>query len=183
MHKKSRLRRIAGRSGLPRNTTLRLSLIIHLLGPLKGKTPWWSRVSSLQYTHTAFELEGRMWDQAIDSVCLVYNADEWCREKVWTVPRRYAAFRVTTWVDWPHVVKAVESLEGRHGQRVRTLLRYLKLWPVPSWNCVSSVVIVLEAMGFETTSETPDELHRFLQLSVEIPTTVSGMGPSVEQIA
>lgn len=163
--------------------THRLSLIVHLLGPLKGKTPWWSRASGLHYTHTAFEVDGKLWDQPIDDLCYCYNADEWCREKLWTVPREYAAFRITTWVDGPHVTKAVERLEGRHGQKVRTLMRYLHLWPMKAWNCVSSVVIMLDAMGFETSAETPDELHRFLQLSVSIPASISRMGPSIEQIA
>lgn len=173
----------SGISGLSRNTTQRLSIIVHLLGPLKGKTPWWGRISGLHYTHTAFEVDGKLWDQPITDVCLCYEADDWCRRKMWTVPRDYTAFRVTAWVNGPHVTQEVESLEGRHGQRVRTMLRYLHLWPTKTWNCVSSVVVVLRAMGFETSAETPDELFRFLQLSVSIPASFPRMGTSVEQIA
>lgn len=170
----------SGISGLSRNTTHRLSVIIHLLGPLKGKTPWWGRISGLHYTHTAFEVNGKLWDQTIDDVCRCYNADEWCREKMWTIPRECAAFRVTAWVNGAHVAHEVESLEGRHGQKVRTMLRYFHLWPTITWNCVSSVVVVLRSMGLEISAETPDELYRFLQLSAA---SIPGMGTSVKQIA
>ncbi len=177
------LRRLDGLSGLPRNTNTRLTLIVHLLGPLKGKTPVWVRASRLRYTHTAFEVDNKLWDQPYKGRCRCLNADEWCAAKLWVVPRDYAAFQITAWVDWPVVTNAVESLEDRRGRPLLIALRWLHLWPLPVWNCVSSVTTMLNAMGLSTRAETPDELFNYLQLCTTIAPSVSRLAPSVEQIA
>lgn len=178
-----KLRGLSGLSGLSRNTNTRLTLTVHLLGPLGGKTPCWVRAARLHYSHAAFEVDNKLWDQPCRGRCCVRNADDWLSRKVWVVPRKYAAFRVTAWVDWPIMTQAVESLEGKRGIPLLIALRWLHLWPLPVWNCVSSVRTMLNAMGLPTRAETPDALFNYLRLCTDIAPAIPRLAPSVEQIA
>ena len=63
---------------------------------------------------------------------------------------------ISTWA----FIAACKRFEGRRTQRVRSILRHLRLWPKPAFNCCTPVRILVNALFEEEalTGETPDAL-------------------------
>lgn len=157
----------SGTRGHPEaDTPLRpMRLTVLVMGPAEGRTPWWSR--RLRFTHIVVVLGSYVWTQP------------------WKIkkgpernPNRYGRCRgLAKYIEQcgfdrdycQHVVEvedhdpdawaeACEAIEGRKSQRLRTVLRYLRLWPRPAWNCTSPVRVLLAGLGIEAKGETPDAI-------------------------
>jgi hypothetical protein len=145
-----------------------LCVTILALEPLKGKTPWWVRRAKLEYSHIVVCIADTIWDQPWKGTAAAYDALIWLddhsiEERDWQ--------RIDVVVEdhdpWAFIA-ACKKIEGRRSQRVRTVLRHMKLWPKPAWNCVSPVIEIINALHPDhppMTGETPDAI--IAQLTVE----------------
>jgi len=136
-----------------------VSLGVIALVPAAGKTPFWAR--KLEFSHIVLILNGVIWDQPIKGTGAAYIADEWMdaagRE------RDFFSVSLSMPDHSPEKFRAAcKEIENKKGQPIRTVLRALRMWPKPAWNCVSPVKVVLGSLGIELESETPDGIIREL---------------------
>lgn len=139
--------------------TIPIGFTIHFLGPDPKRTPWWARRARMGWTHVALQIGNRLWDQPFRGRGKCYMADAWLAEKrphrPWLGIDMEVRFEYTG-----RVFKALRRIERCKSQPIRSILRYLGLWPRPAWNCVSPIVEFLRASGSQIEANTPDDLFR-----------------------
>ena len=136
-----------------------VSIGIIALAPAVGKTPFWAR--KMEFSHIVVIMNDVIWDQPIRGKGGAYDAVEWMD----AAGRERDFVSVTLRVDDHNPSEfraACDEIENKNGQPLRTLLRALRLWPKPAWNCVSPVKVLLGSIGIELESETPDGIIREL---------------------
>ncbi len=162
---------LRGQSG--RTANLRPIIVaVHGFAPVPGKTPRWWRVCRPRWSHIALAIGEpipMIWDQPFRGVGQCYHADSFISDKA--LPGRHAIVLVIEVDDHdPEALyTAFRQIEGRKGQPIRTILRYLHLWPRPAWNCASPVRIVLNALDIPVRGETPDALISELEGPSRLP--------------
>ncbi len=173
-----------GISGLSRNTPSTVTLTVYFLGPIAGKTPLWIRLARLRYSHIAFAIGGKLWDQPFNDYCHVYDEAEWLVEKRKTGNRSYAAFTVRGELDWSVAEDAVNGLAGVRSIPPLIALRWLHLWPRPVRNCVTPVRTLLNIMGHFTDEETCDGIYKSLRFAAKACCVgLYGLDPRVVHVA
>lgn len=148
------------RSGAGQNQPRPVVVTVLALRPDRERTSWWVRRAKLDHSHVVISIGDVIWDQPWRGKAEAYSADEWIADKA-VIERGFT--RVD--LDYPDhdpwaYLNACKRIEGRHSQRLRTVLRYLKLWPRPAWNCTSPIRELLNALDPENpvNGETPDAL-------------------------
>ena len=146
-----------------------ITLCVYALAPVPSKTPWWARKAKLTYSHICLSLEDVVWEQGMGQLRGVrgraLRAGDWARSAFSTrrafkavaveftaTPQQMQAFR-----------QAAQDIAKRKSQPLRTVLRYLGLWPVPAWNCTSPVRVLFGALGHTLKGELPDDLIREIE--------------------
>jgi hypothetical protein len=121
---------------------------------------WWARLAGLKHSHITISLGYHMWDQPQQGVGQAFYAPSYVRDKgrapvvaITVRPKHYA----------PAVGRVLEQIEGRKTQVIRSAFRFLRLWPVPAWNCTSPVRLILGALDINVRGETPDAILRELE--------------------
>lgn len=158
--------------------TLTLSVVFY--GPC-SKTPWWWRLCRPRWSHVSLRIEDRVWDQPFVGVGATYRYDDFCADK-YEAGRRiaYVVLTVGDDTDLRSMFSAFRQIEHRRSQPILSVLRFLKLWPRPVWNCTSPVRLVLHSLGIPVTGETPDvlasELNRMADDSEVLATRIGLVG-------
>lgn len=135
-----------------------LTLEVIALEPHGDKTPWWARRAGLTYSHIVARLGEYIWDQPIKGEGQAYHAQEWldsaCAHErgFLTVTLELEDHDPAAWL------ASCRMIEGRKGQKIRTMLRHLRLWPTRPWNCTSPVRFLLLGAGCPVNGETPDAI-------------------------
>lgn len=145
----------------------RLVLSVMALKPDPNRTPWWFRITRMTYSHVVLMFNGQtLWDQPIRGYGKGYKADSWM--KAAGLHRDFWAAHFVVELDVDDFLGEVnDSTLVRKAQPIRTILRFLKLWPKPAWNCTSPVRMVCNAMlDFEMKGETPDAIVAELRKAV-----------------
>jgi len=134
------------------------SLLLIFLSPHPARVPIWARLAGQEYTHAVAMIGDHIWDQPIDEKGACYSAEEWLDAA--DVAERDAVFVILPGrdADPEATLRAFRKVAGRRGQRIRTMLRFLRLWPFRPWNCTSPIRILADAYGVPLTGETPDDL-------------------------
>lgn len=147
--------------GVQGRGTLSFTVGILALSPCPGRTPWWAR--RFKYSHiVTVGQAGYLWSQPIRGVGKTWTVEEYIKQA--GEDRSYVAVGLEfSHGDLPAWVAACKAVDNRRGQRVRTVLRYLHLWPRLAWNCTSPVRILLASQGVYLKGETPDALIRELR--------------------
>ena len=163
-----------GISGLSRNMPSTVTLKVYFLGPIAGKTPLWIRMARLRFSHIAFALGNKLWDQPFNDYCHVYDEADWLAKKRLADDREHAVFTVTGRMDWWSVNDTLRELEGVRSIPFLIALRWLVLWPAPVRNCVTPVRMMLNNMGLDMRrsyalekEETPDGIYKALRQAAQ----------------
>lgn len=135
----------------PSKVPFEVVLIFLTPGP---RTPKWCR--RFGFSHVVICFGDIVWDQPIKGEGKLYQKSYYLERKLKN--RVFTAFSVPGEINPAEMLATLRRLEGRKGQRLRSILRYLHLWPVPAWNCTSPVREILNTMGWPVTKETPDGL-------------------------
>lgn len=134
-----------------------LPIHLHVIAvkPKRGRTPIWGRV--LGHSHIVIMLGTQIWDQPIKGVGKAYDSQEWI--KALGPGRSYTEVCIEVPDHDPlRFTEACKACEGRKAQKYRTILRWLRLWPKPAWNCTSPVRLMLNALDINVEGETPDDI-------------------------
>lgn len=173
-----------GISGLSRNMPSTVTLKVYFLGPTAGKTPLWIRMARLRFSHIAFALGNKLWDQPFNDYCHVYDEADWLAKKRLFDDREHAVFTVTGKLDWWTAYDTLRELEGVRSIPFLIALRWLGLWPAPVRNCVTPVRMMLNNMGLDMKEETPDGIYKDLrQAAQEFSHPLFRLDPRVTQVA
>jgi len=128
------------------------------LVPHPAHTPRYHRLSRQKLSHVVVKIGEQVWDQPINGPGASYDVGDWIEAT--DAARRIAMVMHVgpQQVDKEAALAAFRRVSGRRGQPVRSVLRFLKLWPVPAWNCTSPARLLLSAYGVDVKAETPDAL-------------------------
>jgi hypothetical protein len=134
-------------------------------------TPWWARKSKLAYTHMVVQVNDFIWDQPIRGKGSLYRAKDWLREAL-SFRRRWCNMEIEAIEEdndfsWVGMVKASDTMSRAKGQPIRTVLRYMGLWPKRAWNCTGPAILMLRNMGMEVKGETPDDILKEILSAAE----------------
>jgi hypothetical protein len=147
----------------PAETDASLVLVCNVYFTTPGpRTPRLMRWLKPQYSHVFFQIGHEIWDQPWKGAGKCYDADQFLMSHCDADPEGSLALcRVATDpITHEQMIEFFRALEGRKTQRLRTVLRYLGLWPWQAWNCMSPIVGLLRLSGEEVDARTPDELYQ-----------------------
>lgn len=127
------------------------------LAPRPGKTPWWVRRAGLKYSHIVLRIGEWVWSQPWNGRGRCVSVEQYLREA--GPDRQYVEVQILVGNHDPDAFAwACDAVAGRKSQRIRTVLRHLRLWPRPVWNCTTPVRYFLTALGLPVYGESPDAI-------------------------
>jgi hypothetical protein len=139
-----------------------LPLIVGVLAltPSPTRTPWWAK--NLQYSHIILLIGDYCWSQPIKGIGRCYPLLEYAEQAGTERECCHVALTIEGY-DPAAFEQSLRRIANRKGQRIRTLLRHLHLWPWKPWNCTSPIREVLNALDIPCEEETPDGIINELQ--------------------
>ena len=148
------------KSGAGQNEPRPLTVTVLAIQPSPAKTPWWARRAKLHFSHIVISIGDVIWDQPFKGTACAYDADVWVVDHD-VIERGFTRVDLTFPDHDPWMfMAACKYIEGRKSQRLRTCLRWLKLWSSPAWNCTTPIRVLLRALdpALNLTGETPDQI-------------------------
>lgn len=135
--------------------------------PVPSRIPVWARLAGQEYTHVVTLIGDRVWDQPINAPGACYDAIQWAEAAQLSARHVMAVTLSSDEADSEAVLDCLQEIAGRKGQRIRTMLRHLRLWPFRPWNCLSPVRKLAAIYGHPVSGETPDDVLEELVAQID----------------
>jgi hypothetical protein len=160
--------KIYRRSGVtPETTHSAFGFILHAFGPAPNERPLWAKLTRQKWTHMALQVGDYVWSQPFRGRGALYEARPYLAQML-SMPRYWSNIHIETdELPFDRLMITARKIHDLKAQPIRTVLRYLRIWPWPAWNCIGPARLMLAEAGIQTKEETPDGLIEEIFSAIE----------------